>query len=406
MKKKKRELKSLWNSNGTWTNSGYAVEMRDVLVRLAKDGWPIAQSAFWGLEGHPIEGVKGHEGIKFYPKMGDAWGADAMYFHSQNFGAKAVFSMQDVWTLDANYLSKIPVWIPWVPIDKSPVPPNVLDKLRYAYKILTFSHFGQKELEKKGFASTLILEGTDVNVFKPMSKEECRKEFSMPQDAFIFGMIAANKENPPRKGFQEAMEAFKMFHDRHPEAALMFHTQQTSPGGFPIIGFADYLGVRDRIFTMPEYQAVYLSNSEIISKEMNTFDALLHPSQTEGFGLTVIEAGACGVPSIVNNCTSMPEMIVEGKTGVICDIGKPRWTNDNSWVYPADVNSLYNKMEEVYKMVKTNPQKVAKNSRDHIVKNYNIDTIVKEQWIPLFEELQEELLTTPQESANIIPAGQ
>lgn len=394
--KKRRELRSLWNSNASWTNSGYAVEQRDLLTRLAKDGWPVAQSAFWGLEGYPIESPKGHEGIKFYPKMGDSWGTDAMFHHGRDFKANVVFSMQDVWTLNPEYLSKINVWIPWVPIDKDPVPPGVLNNLKYAYKILTFSKYGQKQLEKQGFASTLILEGTDTNIFKPMDQALCRKEVGLPQDAFVFGMVAANKENPPRKGFQEALQAFKLFHDRHPEAVMMFHSQQQAPGGFPIPGFAEYLGIREKCFFVNDYVAVYGSDSSVIAKEMNAFDVLMHPSHTEGFGLTVVEANACGKPALVNNCTSMPEITIDGVTGGVAETGTPRWTSDNAWVYPADVKSLYEKMEMVYKMVKENPEKTARDCRANAVDNYNIDTIVKEQWIPLFEELQETLIPKPQ----------
>lgn len=401
---KRRELRMLWNSNGYWTGSGYATFQRDLLTRLGKDNWPVAQVAFWGLEGSPVHLVD-NPNVKIYPKMADPWGADAMVHHGRDFQAHAIFSMQDVWTLDPNYLKQLKVWIPYVPIDKTPVPPSVIDKLRYAYKIITFSRFGQIELEKRGFSSTLILEGTDTNIFRPIDREACRKELGLPQDAFFFVMVAANKENPPRKGFQEALEAFKLFHDRHPEAAILFQIQQPSTGGFPIKGFADYLGVANRVFFTQDYTAVFGGGSPFINKLYNAADALLSPSQTEGFGLTVIEAGAAGIPVIVNNCTSMPEMVVEGKTGVICKTGKPRWTNDNAWVYPADVQSLYEKLEEIFTMVKTNREKVAKDARDHIISNYNIDTQYNNQWRPLMEELQEELLTPVTESSTLTPLG-
>ena|SRR3990167_1816553 len=393
--KKRRELRTIHNSNGLWTNSGYAVFQQMLLSRLAKDGWSLAQIAFWGLEGSPVY-LKDYPNIKIYPKMGDQWGADAMVAHGQDFKAHAVFTMQDIWVLDPNILKQIKVFIPYVPIDKSPVPPGVIDKLRYAYKIISMSKFGQKELEKKGFASTLIVEGTDTNQFKPMDQVQCRKDLGLPQDAFFFGMIAANKENPPRKGFQEAIEAFKLFHDKHPEAAILFLIQQRAPGGFPINEFANHLGVGNRMFYVNDYNSIFNGGPSYTSKIYNAIDVHFHPSQTEGFGLTVIEANACGKPTIVNDTTSMPEMVIDGVTGGICKTGKPRFTNDVSWVYPADVDSLYEQMEKVYKMVKDNRVKVAKDCRDHIVKNYNIDTIVKEQWIPLFIELQEELLKTPE----------
>lgn len=403
---KRRELKTIWNSNGLWTGSGYAVEMMHILPRLADDGWPVAQIAFWGLDGSPIELAKWPK-IKIYPKMADSYGSDAIVRHSTAFGADITFSMHDVWMMPPQNLKQLKYWIPYVPIDKSPAPPNVLDKLQYAYKILTFSKFGQKELEKKGFTSTLIPEGTDVDIFKPMDRDKCREEFKMPKDSFIFGMVAANKENPPRKGFQEALDAFKMFQDKHPEAALFLSIQQPGPGGFPIKEYANHIGARNLMF-MNDYEAIYSSDSNRIARLMNACNVLLHPSQTEGFGLTIIEAQACGIPAIVNNTTSMPELVIDGKTGAICEAEKRgRWTNDLSLVYPADVDSLYEKMEQVFKMLKDNEAKVRDDCRKNIVDNYNIDTLVKERWIPLYEELQDALipLTNKNKSSNMVKAG-
>jgi glycosyltransferase involved in cell wall biosynthesis len=367
-----------------------------LLFRLRDDGWNFAEIAFFGLQGNPTK----IDDILVYPAMGDPFGADALFYHSADFGANVAFTMQDIWTLDPNFLSKINTWIPYVPIDKDPIPPLVLDRLRYAYKIISFSEFGQKALERAGFTSTLIPEGIDINIFKPMDKIECRKEFGLPPDAFIFGSIAANKENPPRKGFQEMLEAFKMFSNNHGEAVIFFHTQQVSPSNFPIVDYARYLGIADKVLFQNQYKATYRSDSNQIAKEINTFDIDLHASQTEGFGLGVIESQACGIPPIVNNCQSMPELVIEGKTAEICKTAQPRWTSDNGYVYPADVKSLYEKMELLYKKLH-NPNTIAKEARDHVVKNYNIDTIFKEKWVPFIEQLQDEILTLPDEKSNI-----
>ena len=401
---KDRRLKVLFNSNAVHTNSGYAVEQRDLLFRLVRDGWNVAQIGFWGIEGYPVylcgedvidERFKGLK-LKVYPKMGDAWGADAMYHHAKDFEANVVSSMQDIWTLNPDFLQKIAQegrkFVPWVPIDKDPCPPGVLDKMRYAYRILTFSRFGQKTIQKEGFASKLILEGTDTEIMKPADKMEMRKKLGIKPDLFVFGMIAANKENPPRKGFQEAMEAFKLFHDKHPEATLLIHSHQQNPGGgFPIQEFARHLGYLDRVIFTNDYRAIYGADSWRIAEEMNALDVLLHPSQTEGFGLTVVEAMSCGVPAIVNRTTSMPELVVDGVTGMICETGWKRWTNDNSWVHAADPKSLYGKMEELFTLLKEKPQETAKACRDHVIQNYNIETTAA-LWTEELEKLQREIL--------------
>jgi len=325
--------------------------------------------------------------------MADGFGSDALVHQARDFKADAVLTMHDIWTINPTFLPQIKNFIPYVPIDKEPVPLSILERLEYAYKIITFSRFGQKALERAGFASTLIVEGIDVNLFTQMDKMAVRRELGLPQNAFIFGMIAANKENPPRKGWQEALEAFALFYKNHPEAMLFLRIQQQTPSGFPILGYARYLDIAHRLIFVEEYEAVYGSDITKIVKEMNAIDVLLHPSQTEGFGLTVVEAQACGTPVLVNDCTSMPELIIDGVTGEKSRVASRRFSNDLGYVYVANPNSIAEKMEILYKRIKEDKEgKIAKACRENIVKNYNIDTIFKEQWVKFYETLQDELL--------------
>ena len=398
--KKRRDLRILWNSNAPAANSGYSIETRDLLYRLAEDGWPVAISAFYGVDGGPVDiaypdylnpRLKGIT-IKHYPKLSEPWGSDAMFFHSRDWKANVVFSMQDIWTLDPSFLSQLPAWIPWFPVDKEPLPINVIQKLQHAYKILCFSKFGYDLLLNAGFAAQFIYEGTDVEIFKPRDRAEARKKLGLPQDVFLWSMVGANKENPPRKGFQEALEAFKMFYDKHSEAAMLFHIQQRSPAGFPVKEYANYLGILNRVFFIDDYKSMFLSSSDMIAMEYNACNALLHPSQTEGFGLGIIEAQASGKPVVVQKCQSQPELIIEGKTGFEAKTLFKRFTQDLSFVNVADPMSVYEGMEKTYVMVKKDEKQVEKDCRDWIVKNFNIDTLVKEVWTPMLESLQNNLL--------------
>ena len=389
---KRRDLRILFNTNALWAHSGYSVEAKMLIKRMIADGWKVAISCNYGLQGSMIE----WEGITCYPQLNDPYGSDAILNHGKDFKADIIIPFQDIWTLNPQALhdmyQKGYKFVPYCPIDKSPVPPNVVSNLRFSHRIITFSRFGQKTLEEAGLTSTLILEGTDINTYKPMDKIEMRKKYNIRQDVFVFGMIAANKENPPRKGFQEAIEAFKLFHDKHKEAVLIIHSNQVVPTGFPIIQLAQYLGIQKNILFISDYEEIVKSSNQKCAEHYNTFDALLHPSQTEGFGLTVIEAGSCGKPVIVNDSTSMPEMIVEGKTGYVCKRASRRYTNDLSFVDVADVPSLYECMEKVYTLVKEHPEKTMQVCRNHIKEKYNIDTLYKDKWVIILEQLQEELI--------------
>ncbi|HXA46419.1 MAG TPA: glycosyltransferase family 4 protein [Burkholderiaceae bacterium] len=63
-----------------------------------------------------------------------------------------------------------------------------------------------------------------------------------------------------------------------------------------------------------------LSDDELLRAYENC-DALLFPSRWEGFGYTALEAMACEKPVITSNATALPEVVVDGVTGILCETG-------------------------------------------------------------------------------------
>jgi glycosyltransferase involved in cell wall biosynthesis len=377
------KLKVIWSSNAPWASSGYSTQTRDLLKRF-KDKLDVAMSCFYGLEGGTID----WNGIKCYPKMAQTYGADACYFHQIDYGADCVVTFQDVWPLEANFLQKIKYWIPYAPIDFYPCPKHITDRLKMAYRVISMSRFGQKALEEKGIMSKLILEAVDTQIFQPRDKNEMRKELGLPQDIFLFGMVAVNKDNPPRKQFQHVLDAFALFVKDHPKSGIYFQTLLQQDGGFPIQDYAEYLGILDKIYYAPPYPYLYKSGSEQMGKIYNAFDCTLLPSNSEGFGLPIIESQACGVPVITNNWCSMPELIKDGETGYLCEAGDKRWSPIGAYMVSPDRKSLRDKMELAFINGRVKLQDAC---RQFILNQYDLDKRVKEEWLPFFEEVKKDI---------------
>lgn len=381
-------MRIMWSSNAPWAPSGYGTQSRELLYRFIADGWQTAASCFYGLEG----GMLNLNGLSCFPKIGQPYGADALLLHSREYKADVAFTFQDIWPMDAGNLFTLASerkWIPYVPIDWYPVARNVVERLRKAYRIVTYSKSGQDELRRVGLQSTLIPHAVNTEIFKPVDKAEVRKSMNIPEDTFLFGMVAANKDDPPRKAFQQVLDAFKMFLEKHPKSALYIHTIPEQQGGFNIKGYAEHLGIQDKIFHPQPYEFLFKISHEQLAKAMGGFDVLLSPSLGEGFGLPIIESQSCGVPAIVNNWSSMPELVIPGKTGFICDTGYKMWAPIQSYKALPDVDSLYDCMEKSYRMDR---KKAAVDCRQHVLKNYDMAKMVKYKWLPFLEKIQEEIL--------------
>ncbi len=93
-------LRLLYTSNAFWSSSGYGVQGRALLPRLAElpeigGRENIAQFAWYGLQG----GVHHVDGFKIYPAGADPYGNDIIEAHTKDFQANIVISLIDVWVM-------------------------------------------------------------------------------------------------------------------------------------------------------------------------------------------------------------------------------------------------------------------------------------------------------------------
>lgn len=118
------------------------------------------------------------------------------------------------------------------------------------------------------------------------------------------------------KGIFELVEGFKLFKQKHPDA----EGAKLMVIGHHEVRDAISQSLNEEIETNPDIIHIESVAHEEISKYFALFDVMVLPSYREGFGMVTIECGAMGVPAIVSKSTGCIDSIVEGETGVYCDI--------------------------------------------------------------------------------------
>lgn len=393
----KRKLRILWQSNHPDASSGYSNQTKDIIRMFLKSGWDGSNFGLINMFGQVGYINNDANGLRNYPLMDHSAGSDAMLHHSRHFNADIVIALQDIWILNPYDLQQVKGFVPWIPVDYDPIPKALLQNCRFANRIIAMSKFGQKQLADNGFASTYIPHHVDTSIFYPMDKKKRKMDVKIDPNNFIFGMVSANKDILPRKSFGHVLEAFKRFHDNHPNSLLYIHTDPNQMGGYPLQSHVQYLGLEQCVgfpMSQPPFPPTYKWKLDTPKSEMNlimnTFDMLLAPSSTEGFMIPGIEAQACGVVPIVNRYTSMPELVIEDKTGFITEVSKDckHFMPVGGYMKFPNIDSLYNKMEQGFR---SNLQQMGYAARKWVVDNYDLEKVWSTKWIPFLDKLEKEL---------------
>jgi glycosyltransferase involved in cell wall biosynthesis len=306
-------MRILLSSNAPWCRTGYGVQAASLLPRLGAlecVGGPenIALFAWYGVQG----GLTQWGPHMVYPGHAHPYGVDVIGHHARHFGADVVITLIDVWTQEGVTEKVAPArWLPWFPVDTKPVSPRVLEALQGAALPLVYSHFGERMLREAGVDCAYVPHGIEPEVYKVLPEEDVALfRTALFGDApHVTLMVAANK-GFDRKAFQVNLRAWAAFAREEPGALLYIHTDPTSQAqGVDLRALTAALGIAERV-RFPDRYSYYLGYpAEYMALLYNAADVLLAASMSEGFGIPLIEAQACGTPVVVTDFASMPELV-------------------------------------------------------------------------------------------------
>jgi glycosyltransferase involved in cell wall biosynthesis len=110
-----------------------------------------------------------------------------------------------------------------------------------------------------------------------------------------------------------------------------------------------------------------------VYEHLADYDLFIHPSRREGFGLSLVEAMAAGLPVIASNCDGPAEILEHGRYGILFENGS--------------VESLAEAILKMIDMLKNGEaQTLAESAYTHALQHYSIHRTASE-YINLYERI-------------------
>lgn len=167
--------------------------------------------------------------------------------------------------------------------------------------------------------------GVDLDKFNIDNKEqyckEIRNKYSIADECIVLGFVGRLGRE---KGCIELFEAFKILESKYPELRLLF----VGP-----IEKEDSINPELLDYFYKNHGIIKTKRVSNVEKHMAAMDIFILPSHREGFGMSVVEAGAMEVPVIVTDIPGPSNAMIPNATGIAIPV--------------KDVNALVAAVEEL-----------------------------------------------------------
>ncbi len=150
--------------------------------------------------------------------------------------------------------------------------------------------------------------GIDLDLFRPQSKPAGK------QQGFRFLFVGRLLRD---KGLGEYVEAARLVRARMPDVE------------FAILGFAgsdnrSAVPISDVERWQSEGLVTYLGETDDVRPTLAAADCIVLPSYREGLPRTLLEASAMARPMVATNVPGCRDIVIDGKTGFLCDPRSPQ----------------------------------------------------------------------------------
>jgi glycosyltransferase involved in cell wall biosynthesis len=141
---------------------------------------------------------------------------------------------------------------------------------------------------------------------RPGAGASVRRELGVPANAPVIAMVSTLR---PEKGHRVALRAFAALRERFPAASLV------------VVGDGPLLGELEEHARAIGQSVLMTGYRDDVMAVLDAADMLLHPSHTDAFPTTLLEAMAASVPIVATAVGGIPEIVRDGQEALL--VGPP-----------------------------------------------------------------------------------
>lgn len=147
----------------------------------------------------------------------------------------------------------------------------------------------------------------DERVYFRKDCDNLRQEYKISEDEKV--IIHVSNFRPVKR----VLDVIRSFAKIVPQVKAKLLLLGDGPDYSKVCRLVKELDLQDKV--------LLLGNQRHVADFLSISDLMLLLSEKESFGLVVLEAMACKVPAIGTNTGGIPEVIKDGETGFICEVG-------------------------------------------------------------------------------------
>jgi glycosyltransferase involved in cell wall biosynthesis len=232
----------------------------------------------------------------------------------------AKFLFRNRWDEQKILLQYRPI-LAYMPVDGTNQPSTwkVLGKVA---RPVLMSKFGREWMPD----ADVVWHGVDTDQFRPArqrgyvssggstvtSKRAAKRALGYDPDGFLVVRVDRNSR---RKDFSSTFKALVPVMKRHTDIQVHFHCKATGDDGVELPQlFSREPDIADRFFVPGEHSTRKGWPEDDLAILYNAADLFVSTSWGEGFGLTLAESLACGVPVVAQDVSSITEVVGPGGT--------------------------------------------------------------------------------------------